>query len=244
MTSLSIIVPCRGAAENLPALVASVQDQTDQDWQMFIAVDDCPDTHHMALELASREPRIHVYCTKRRVYALRNIVETVDRFAIHGPVGIIDGDDRLCNAMTIDYVMEAYEVRGKKIVWTQHTWDGNGVGCSGIPLMGNPYRAPWSCSHFRTFESELLRRTPRGNFTDNDGNWFTRAYDQALMLPLLYGSLPQEHEFIDEVCYWYNHLNSATPKSEHTGGQLEAQIARFIRQRGYVDKDVFCQPLQ
>ena len=234
---LNIIVPCRYAADNLFRLVKSVKDQTHEDWRMYIAVDFDRGTADMAYAIALDDDRIEVVATETRLYALKNIINTIDHFRIQGPTGIIDGDDYLSRTDTFEMVVKEYE-KGHQIVWTDMVSDDPYFESNNQqhPIGADPYTSPWVSSHFRTFDSTLLSYIDLRNFKDTEGNWFKRGYDQVLMLPLLHvcNNLGLSYKYIDEPCYMYRHTGSSTPKEEHTGGRLESSIVNFVRARGYV----------
>lgn len=243
---IKLIVPAYNCANNIGNLIESVVAQDYKDWEIHISCDNCEESKQAALMSKSLynediQEKIFVCAFPERTYALLNICITMFFLQFcnedHFICGIIDGDDELCNTNALSLIADSY-ARGNHVVWTQYKRDDDG-GCvsANLPHDADPYRYPWVSSHFRTFGSWIYNKISHGNFVDKDGAYFKRAYDQALMLPMLHycnkHDLPTE--FIPEVCYKYNHNGSSTPKSEHSNGSYEYNLAKFIRSRGYIE---------
>ena len=245
-----VIVPIYNGADNLGALVESVRAQSYDKWRMHISSDACTESYEKALEISERldDDRINVYFTKKRQYALKNIVQTITDNVPNSRsiVAIIDGDDQLCDNNAFKYIARQYEdvivedvqcEKGCRALWTAHKWDDRNLNVSEfLPENQDPYTYPWVSSHLRTFRRDLLNYINVKNFKDDNDQWFKRGYDQALMLPILYYCYKNNWKtcYLPRICYIYNHSGSSTPKEEHTGGKLEESIANFIRKRGYV----------
>ena len=183
-----LISPCFNAEDNIDNLTRSVLNQDDERWE-HILIDDISedDTSGKIIGLSSSDKRFIPVINKDKKFALRNIIEEARKYQDQEDViiGIIDGDDALCNNNTISLVLAEYE-KGADVVWTGHKWDINGINISrSMPSNVDPYQWQWSSSHFRTFRSTLLKGISDKNFKDLDNKWFERGYDQALMLPIL-----------------------------------------------------------
>ena len=100
-----------------------------------------------------------------------------------------------------------------------------------LPDKIDPYGWPWSSSHLKTFKSSLLKLVSDENFTDLDGKWFIRGYDQALMLPLLYVS--KNRKFISDVCYVYN-INSVSVEDRTWVERDQMFTINLVRARGFI----------
>ncbi len=231
---LVIVVPCFNAQKNLEQLVESVISQTDERWEL-VMIDDMSedDTVEVIKSLSKRDERISFVVNKEKKYALKNIVTESRKHQEDSDVviGVIDGDDSLCNQDTVALVLSEYET-GADVVWTGHRWDINDLNISKhIPANVNPYQWEWCSSHFRTFRCSLLKEISDKNFLDYKGNWFKRGYDQALMLPLLYKT--RNRRYINEVCYLYN-INSVSMPERNWTEKDQISTINFVRSRGFI----------
>lgn len=240
-----IIVPAYKCADNLENLCESILSQSYKDWELIISSDACQESYEAAQKIRYRlkpldAARVKVAINEDRQFALGNIYNCVkysnnplDRIIY----GVIDGDDQLCNKDALSLIVDEYQ-KGSSLVWTTYKRDDEGDCVSdNFPETVNPYEYKWVASHFRTFGNWVFQMINPDNFKSPDGDFLPRAYDQALMLPMLYycNNNNLKTSFIPKVCYQYNHKNSATPKSEHTNGMFEHQLSAFIRARGYIE---------
>lgn len=230
------IVPCRNIEKNVPLLIDSLVNQTNDNWRCTIIDDNSEDDTQMTilshLIKTQKDHKISFHHNYMRKHALRNIVEwSRPHQDSDDIVAVIDGDDQLCNNDTVSLLINAY-ADGNEVVWTAHKWDINGMNISKpMPANVNPYQWPWSTSHLRTFKASLLKRVSDDNFKDSKGEWFKRGYDQALMLPLL--SLTENRKYINDVCYLYNINSVSMPKRDWTEVD-QLQTINFVRSRGFV----------
>ena len=231
---LVIVVPCFNAQKNLEQLVESVISQSDDRWEL-VMIDDMSedDTSEVIKSLAQRDKRISFVINEEKKYALKNIV-TESRKYQEDPnvvIGVIDGDDSLCNKDTVALTLSEYET-GADVVWTGHRWDINNLNISkNMPSTVNPYQWEWCSSHFRTFRCTLLKKISDKNFLDYKGGWFKRGYDQALMLPLLYNT--DNRRYINEICYLYN-INSVSMPERNWTEKDQISTINFVRARGFI----------
>ncbi len=228
------ITPFFNAKDNFDELIGSVRDQNSKDW-VHILIDDMStdDSLEYLQSLVHNDDRFEVISNDTKKYALRNIVDVARRYEDQEDViiALIDGDDSLCDNNTVDYLIEAY-TNGATTAWTAHSWDINGMNISKkIPENVDPYAWPWGSSHLKTFKSSLLSRVSNENFKDLDGEWFTRGYDQALMLPLLY--LSSNRQYIDKTCYKYN-INSVSVTDRVWVEKDQMFTINLVRARGFV----------
>lgn len=229
---ITFIIPCYNAAPNLPDLIASLQAQVDPGWHAIMVNDMSTDeTLDVMKKLSEVDQRVSYVDNTEKKYALRNIVETARR--CDGPVGVIDGDDQLCNEQTVTLLRDAHTHQGV-VAWTAHRWDINNFNVSrDMPRRVNPYQYRWSSSHLRTFDASLLKKVPDSNFKDHKGMWFERGYDQALMLPLLY--VASDRKYIPDVCYFYR-INSCSMPNRDWTEQKQLKTVNFVRARGFLSQ--------
>ena len=225
------------AAPHVSALVKSLQDQKNKNWEAVV-IDDMSDddTIFMVNHTVGNDERFKFIVNKEKKYALKNVVENSIIAAKEKDciIAILDGDDALCNENTVDLILDAYKDDEVGTVWTAHTWDINNMNISkDLPqnIRVNPYEYPWVSSHLKTFRSRLILEINEENFKDLDGKWFKRGYDQALYLPLMYLSI--KRKYIDEVCYLYR-INSNSMKHREWKEQDQLSTVKLVRARGFV----------
>lgn len=233
------ITAARNAKANLVDLCQSIDSQHDDRW-LHILIDDASD-ENLGYELKQQYPWINkrrqVLFNDKRLYALKNIVETARIYENDDDVIIatVDGDDQLCNDDTVGMLIEAYENSNIDVAWTGHTWDVKPeMNISRVmPQHVDPYEWPWCSSHLRTFRSSLLRQVSDANFVDHKGEWFKRGYDQILMLPLL--KVARQHQYIDKCCYTYRIDSCSIPLLDRPGTEIEQlNSIAYVRARGFV----------
>ena len=228
------IVPCFNAERNLDKLKDSLVGQDDDRWECTFIDDISSDNTFQKIQSICKEnDKFSFIKNEDKKFALKNIVEQSRKYENDDDtiIGVIDGDDQLCNSMTVSIVIDAYK-KGGDVVWTGHKWDINGMNISkDMPVHVNPYQWPWCASHFRTFRATLLKTISDKNFKDPWGNWFERGYDQALMLPLL--SLTDKRVYIDEVCYLYN-IESVSVNDRDWAENKQLSTINLVRARGFL----------
>jgi len=232
---LVFVSPSYGAQENYQNLLGSVQSQNDERYH-HVVVDDMStgDSFEKLQKLQSRNNSQTFVKNEERKYALRNVIEQSRKFQDDEDIviGILDGDDQLCNDDTVSLILDEYE-NGKDIVWTGHRWDVNGQNISrDMPPHVDPYQWPWSTSHLKTFRASLLKGISDRNFQDHTGTWFKRGYDQALYLPLLYKT--QARKYISNICYQYN-INSVSMPVRNPAEVDQIRTVNFVRARGFCE---------
>lgn len=231
---MNIIVPCyKPTRESLTRLYASIRSQSRFDSHIHVIIDGEHNDDHYPSKTYSifvNDGNCKIDIPGKRNYALKNIV---DYMPSEGLVGIIDGDDQLIDWQAIELIEKEYEA-GNKIIWTSHYWSKDGSNQSGPYNRAiNPYIHPWVTSHFRCFDAKLFHLVNKKNFLDKDGNYFKRCYDQALMLPMLHlaNKLGEPIKYIPRTTYLY----TGNFEIGGEGHQYQMELAKFIRQRGYVD---------
>ena len=191
------------------------------------------DTWEKMQDISKRDKKFSCVKNHEKHYALKNIVTAARAYQEDDDtvIGVIDGDDALCNSRTISLILSEYE-SGADVVWTGHRWDINGLNISKeMPNNVNPYQWAWCTSHFRTFRSSLLKNISDKNFKNTAGEWFERGYDQALMLPLL--AQTQNRKYVDEVCYLYN-IDSVSVDDRDWAEIKQLSTINMVRARGFL----------
>ena len=209
------IIPVFNAAPHIKELIDSLRHQKNGNWEaVFIDDMSSDNTVSTITNLIKDDKKFKLIVNKEKKWALKNVVENSLDIANKEKcvIGILDGDDALCNENTVELILNEYQDEEIGTVWTGHKWDINNINISkSLPedIRINPYEYPWVSSHLKTFRSDLLLKINQENFKDLDGNWFKRGYDQALYLPLIY--LSKKRKYINEICYLYR-INSNSIK--------------------------------
>jgi glycosyltransferase involved in cell wall biosynthesis len=237
-TKVNVIVPCYNAAPNLPALKNALLEQDYDNFEVHFIDDMSSDATWVVLqEIIKYAPNL-LKATKNteKKWALRNIVEKCREIAENRKtnkdelITIVDGDDLLINTKAISYIASAFD-SGNEFIYTAHKWDIDGRNISKVLPAGiNPYHSQWVTSHLRAFSLNLFLSINNENFLDAYGEYFTRGYDQALSLTLLFKS--KKTVYIPKVCYQYNMNSCSMPNRNDGGAQLNT--VKFIRARGFI----------
>ena len=89
----------------------------------------------------------------------------------------------------------------------------------------------WRASHLRTFKAKLAKRLTKDDLSDEDGNFYRYAYDQALMFPMMEMAC-ERIRFVSDILYIYNDEN---PMNVHKV-EPEEQIEMAYRVRNNHEK--------
>lgn len=240
---LIFIVPCYNASQNLEALILSLKEQTDDRWHVIFVDDMSQDDTVIRLRSLTAQHfdtnRYTIFVNEEKKFALRNIVETARRFQDNEfvAIGCLDGDDSLCNRNTVKLVLDEYNETDADIVHTANSWDINGMNSSKpVPNNVNMYSYQWSFSHLKTFRASLLKSISDNNFKDFEGDWFKRAYDQALMLSVAH--IGRKRSYVPEVCYKYNIRSCSFPESQRSWSEREQlKTVNIIRARMFIENN-------
>lgn len=233
---LVFITPAYNAEPHLKDLVESLQEQTNDNWELIIIDDISTDnTYEYSKKLSNTDNRIKVIKNSEKCWALKNVIKTARNFENEEDVIIatLDGDDSLCNENTVDLILSQYENKNLDSLWTAHSWDINSMNISNnLPENINPYHFPWVSSHLKTWRANILKEISDENFKDLDGKWFKRGYDQALYLPILYKS--KERKYLNEICYLYR-INSDSIKNREEKEREQLNTVKLVRSRGFIE---------
>ena len=177
--------------------IESVINQTCKDWQMILIDDNSTNKLDYI-----RDSRITYIYNDERKYALRNIVESVWRYAGQEDIVVmLDGDDYLAHNDVLQLIHDEYSLTNCDALWTQHINSDGSIGNSGN-MVGDPITCSWRMSHLRTFKKYLIHGVKPDIFLDENKEWWRCCYDQALYRPIL--KVAKKPTFFDKVCMVYN----------------------------------------
>lgn len=216
----------------------------DEDFDLIIACDQISDeTLRLVRKLEAYDSRVTaIYPEEERLYALKNICRVLDQpdfFKIEDKdiIGIIDGDDYLLRQDCIHKFL-IYYAPNTGAAWSACSWvtHNNENFSDWYDQRIDPYKHPWVSSHFRTFRYDIYKQIPKENFLYEDGEYFKRTYDQALMLPILHkcNELGLLTHYIEDVMYAYT-------GDFEVGGEghiYQMKLEQYIRSRGFVNSNI------
>lgn len=230
--NFTTIIPVFGGADLAERSIESALSQEHDKHKVIVCCDEV--SRDRQEDLVGKYKNIAlVKSAERRLYALENILRTLPFVSDNSIVGIIDGDDELIRNDTLSLIDQEYK-NGYGCVWTAHSWDINGVNQSSkLNDSISPYDQKWCASHFRTFLKSDFNKINWDNFKDENGIFFKRTYDQALMLPILYEVIKsgRKTKYINKNCYLYR----GRTEWDTEDNQYQREIELFIRRRGYVE---------
>jgi hypothetical protein len=190
-----------------------------------------------ATELISELDNFKLIKNSNKKYALENIVNGIDTLNCDDEdvILMVDGDDWLANTFVLNRLNQIYSERDPLMTYGSYCYHPTGqigVEPSRYPqqiVESNSFREDqWRASHLRTFKYKLWKNLNKKDLQDSSGKYYTMAYDQAIMLPLL-EMASEKAVYIDDILYTYNREN---PNNiDKTKAQKQAGIANEIRRK-------------
>ena len=238
----NIVVPFFNAEKYINKCLNSILKQSYQDYQVLI-VDDCSsdNSYEIAATICSKHKNFKIFKNSRRIGALNNISNLLNK-NIKDPTKtidlIIDGDDYLYSSDVLNFLKEKYIQSNCLITYGSHI-SSRGIQGKKYPKLIrklNLYRKYfWYASHLKTFRHDLWLSINNSDLLDQNGNYFSVAWDLAIMFPMLEMS-GHRQEFIKDVLYVYNDEN---PISDHKIRRKEQIIAadQIRRKKRYEKKN-------
>lgn len=166
--------------------------------------------------------------------ALQNVVEALDDADLD-PCDIVislDGDDWFAHDGVLEMVAEAYRDPQLWLTYGSFRYaDGRPGFAEEIPAAewNDLRRAPWRASHLKTYCYGLFAQLTDSELKRPDGGYRFRAWDQALMLPMLEMAGAGHCRFLADVSYVYNFANAYEFTEDAAGLAAERAEAAEIR---------------
>ena len=240
----NIIVPFYNASNWIEKCIGSIKRQRYDNFDCFL-IDDVSDDNSLdkAISAVGDDPRFNIVTNKEKQYALKNISVAID--TIKDPKGndviiLLDGDDWLASSLVLSRLNEEYSNKECLVTYGSyvfHPWGTRGPEPSRYPesvIENNSFREDtWRASHLRTFRYNLWEHIDRQDFEDNNGKYYTMAYDQAIMLPLLEMS-GERYRYIDDILHVYNKENPLNV--DKIKALKQSETAKEIRQKRKYDR--------
>tara|TARA_B100000575_G_C23092588_1_gene629959 strand:- start:661 stop:1419 length:759 start_codon:yes stop_codon:yes gene_type:complete len=214
----NIIVPVFNAEKYLAKCLNSIIKQSYKKFKVQV-IDDCStdSSYELASAICAKYENFHIKKNYRRLGALNNIYELLSLGTIDPSKTIdilIDGDDYLYSGDVLNILHEKYLNTNCLITYGSFL-SSKGFQGKGYPLLiikFNLYRKYfWYASHLKTFRHDLWLSVNRNDLIDQNGQYFSVAWDLALMFPML-EMAGDRQAFVKDLLYVYNDQN---PISDH-----------------------------
>ena len=212
----NIIVPFYNASEWISNCIDSLKRQHYNNFRCFLIDDISTDNSVEVINSKIKnDKRFTLIQNKNKKYALRNIAETIQGFC-KDPEEVnilLDGDDWLSSKNVLSYLSNTYTEERCLMTYGSYVYyptGRRGVEPSEYPehvIENNSFRQDaWRASHLRTFKTKLWSHLNLQDLKDSKGKYYTTAYDQALLLPLL-EICGDKSRFIEKILHVYNRAN-------------------------------------
>ena len=239
----NIIVPVFNAEKYLEKCLKSIIKQSYSNYQVKV-VDDCStdSSYDVAAKICANYDNFYIRKNPRRLGALNNINEMLS-LEIKEPSKtidiLLDGDDYLYSGDVLNIIYEKYLNTNCLITYGSHL-SSHGVQGKKYPWFirkFNLYRKYfWYASHLRTFRHDLWLSVNPNDLLDKNGQYFSVAWDLAIMYPML-EMAGNRQEFVQDLLYVYNDQN---PISDHKIRRREQiSVAKKIRRKNNYKKKNF-----
>lgn len=207
--NIYVIIPFRNAKPYLKDCYMSLLAQEYKSFKV-IFIDDCSDDD--SLNSIPNHPCFIKIRSETRNYVLKNIhqVLTTLDFGDEDIIAIMDGDDYLLHEYALDIVNEIYNQQNCFVSFGQYLFSTGQYGhCYGYNYeeFVNLRQLDWRASHLKTFKFKIYKEfinqdKSLTSYLDENGAFY-KAYDVALMVPLLEISGYSKVFFNKEPIYLY-----------------------------------------
>lgn len=226
-----IITKVWNAEEWIGRCIESVIRQNCENWTMSIVDDNSEDsTWDQILSYAGHHEKIQALRHKHRDGGMKSIIDAV-RLSGEGAEDVmvwLDGDDWLYDQDVLDVLCDYYN----KGAWVTHgTFLRRSTGQ--IQLTPDYFdiaqirKAPWMCSHLKTFKRKLFEKIKDEDLRDPQGQYYTMANDVAVMMPVCEMAGPGRVFHIEKPLYVYNDLTGRC--NHHVSRAYQVACEREIR---------------
>jgi len=240
-TRFRVIVPFYNASNWLKANVASLKEQTYDNFTV-IMVNDCSkdDSVEVALKMIGSDDRFKIIQTEKNGGALASTflgIKSLNLKSSHEDViVIVDGDDWLANKNVLYKLNEIYS-SDPRILLTYGSYIEYPSGLRGkfskqVPdniIKNKLFReSEWMTSHMRTFKYRLWAYTRRKDVLDSNGKIYSMAGDLPVMFPMLeMAGSPKNVKYIHDIMYVYNRTNPLN--EDKVNHELQLSIEAEVR---------------
>ena len=239
------LTPAFNCENDIKKTLFSMLAQSYENWRA-IFIDDVSDddTGQVVVDISKKlglGDRIKVVRREDKFGETKNTLEEIKNIDDNEIVCRLDGGDWLTENDTLTYLNEIYKQYKPGVLWTNHRWAYTPTNISG-PLNLQPnqtvYEHPWVSSHLKTFKASNLKRVPKYNFFDENGEWITIACDQTVFLPMMHMCALRNEPLIHFplVCYHYS-IDLQKPNLYHNERSYnQRDMALWVRERGFLSE--------
>lgn len=233
-----IITNCGPAEAYIARCIASIREQSVDDFTAHVTVDPCGDaTAARAVEAAAGDPRFDIVANPRRMYSMYNLVDGVARSGSDPDdvLVVLDGDDCFATADALAIIRDTY---ARHDCWmTYGSWVADPMDFGEVEPFGygswpaypedtTDFRSGfWLGTAVRTFQRWLWELIDDGDLRDDDGQYYRIVEDQACMIPMLEMATTRRARHIADVLMRYNRANP------HNVGRVMAEEMRATVKR-------------
>ena len=238
----NIVVPFFNCEKYIKKCLDSILRQTYKRYQVQV-IDDCSsdNSYEIAASICSNYENFKIIKNSKRIGALNNIYNSLS-IKIEEPSKtidlIIDGDDYLYSSDVLYFLNEKYIQSNCLITYGSHL-SSKGIQGKKYPKLIRKYNLYrnyfWYASHLRTFRHDLWLSINNNDLLDQNGNYFSVAWDLAIMFPML-EMAGNRQEFIKDVLYVYNDENPICDQNIRRKEQILA-AEQIRKKRKYKKKD-------
>ena len=211
-----IIVPFYNVEKWLQKCIKSLKLQNYKNFECYL-IDDLSDDN--SFSIAKKEigldSRFKLIKNKNKYYALENINRAIEKAkcAADDIIVLLDGDDWLASSFSLSTLTDTYDKKGCLLTYGSYVYSPSGqpgvepAQYSDEVIKNNSFREDiWHASHLRSFKYSLWQKINQNDLKNKKGEYYTMAYDQAIMLPLL-EMAGKKSSYIKDSLYVYNKNN-------------------------------------
>ncbi len=239
------VIPFYNAVDDISKTIHSMMAQSYDNWRAILIDDMSTDEGPELVRKICESSPVHkdkftLVSNKEKHGEVRNTLASIENIDDNDVVCRLDGGDWLIENDLLWILNQIYQDKDCAVAWTAQRWDYTSQNISG-PLRLSPgqtvYQHPWVSSHLKTFRCGQLKKVPKANFLDQDGNYIMIACDQAIFLPMMHLSIKEGKKlnFVPITAYHYN--IDLGNKNLFTSQRAVNQkmSAEMIRARGFIE---------
>ena len=215
MTHFKVIMPFFNVEPWVKFSINSLRQQTHKNFECLLIDDMSTDGSCEIIEQEIKDDtRFRLIKNSEKKYGLRNYYEGIN---ITNPrkddvIVTLDGDDWLYNESVLEKLDTIYNKGDCWITYGNYIRYPTGeLGhCTKYPdkvIQEGSYRKDvWRASQLRTFKYGLWEKINISDLKNEEGDFYSVAWDFAFMFPLL-EMAAEKHVFVDQILYVYNRDN-------------------------------------